>query len=191
MFLCALRFIYIGGKAIFFFDLCRCSILDSQWTHQKRCRFRFRSNINEPITSRWIRYYWQHNVNGYNVKEVTAYLSVAPSSDRWREASCARWRPEIRTRSSSGSCRLVPHILHGRTCCSQLGRFRSSVHVRRKNLWTTPNYSNKIAIFSPLMIYWYWVRPIQRPETNTDKMCAVSNGDKHWRRSQCSVNTSA
>ena len=37
---------------IFFFDLCRCSIntqIGNNATRWKRCRFRFHSNINEPL----------------------------------------------------------------------------------------------------------------------------------------------
>ena len=52
-----LRFIYSERKRqrIFFFYLCRCSILTVNWilyeAMWKRCRFRYRTNISEPLNN--------------------------------------------------------------------------------------------------------------------------------------------
>ena len=47
------------AKAIFFFDLCRCSMRTLNWILYepiwKQCRFRFRSNINESFFHLWER----------------------------------------------------------------------------------------------------------------------------------------
>ena len=47
------RFIYTERTPILFFDLCRCSMWILHripWEPiRKRCRFRFRSNVNEPL----------------------------------------------------------------------------------------------------------------------------------------------
>ena len=65
---------------------------------------------------------------------MNSYSSRELASDRWRVVSCARWRPELRTRSSSSARCLVQHTPLGRTCCYELVCFRSSAHVRRNTL---------------------------------------------------------